>query len=394
MKKLYIKNFGPISKGFTDSDDGFFDISKLSIFIGEQGAGKSSVAKLISLFSWLEKQNQKSDKNVTLLDGTVFAEKYLKYHRIDSYLRFDTEIKYIHDNFSITFCKNQLRIENKNIEYIRPKVLYIPAERSFCTALTNPYKVPGLPPSVIDFLSDYYDAVKAQNGNKIMLPLNGYEFRFSEAENMAYISDKNNDYEIKVEDASSGLQSLTPMYVTINHYLEQINHDINERQNELNLFQIVALKQLSEKKEFSSEEIKKEQKKIINSNLICIIEEPEQNLFPSSQYDIIMNLLKGFSNLTDNTLIITTHSPYILETINNSIYADTLTKNNKDTRKYISLEQQISFDNISAYSIQNGEIHSIKDNDLKQINPSSIDLCSQKISDIYSKLSDIEYGDS
>ena len=393
MKKLCIKNFGPISKGFTDSEDGFFDISKLSVFIGEQGAGKSSVAKLISLFSWLEKHNQKSDERVSLIDSTVFADKYLKYHRIDSYLRSDTEIYYVHDNFSISFCKNQLRIESKNKNYIRPKVLYIPAERSFCTAITNPYKVPGLPPSVIDFLSDYYDAVKAQKGNKILLPLNGYEFRFSEADNMAYISDKNHHYEIKVEDSSSGLQSLTPMYVTINHYLEQLKQSIDERHSELNLYQIVELKHLSEKKELFPEDVKKEQKKIINSNLICVIEEPEQNLFPSSQYDIMMTLLKGFSNLTDNTLIITTHSPYILETINNSIYADTLTKNNKDTRKYISLEQQISYDNVSAYSIQNGEIHSIKDSQLKQINPSSIDFCSQKISDIYSKLSDIEYGD-
>ena len=49
MKKLFIKNFGPIKNGFTDSEDGFFDISKVTVFVGEQGAGKSTIAKLISL---------------------------------------------------------------------------------------------------------------------------------------------------------------------------------------------------------------------------------------------------------------------------------------------------------------------------------------------------------
>ncbi len=182
------------------------------------------------------------------------------------------------------------------------------------------------------------------------------------------------------------------MHVTIKNYLEQLNYSVEERKSELNLLQIQELKKLEENKNLSKEALIKEQKKIINSNLICVIEEPEQNLFPTSQYDIIMDILKGFSNNTDNSLILTTHSPYILETINNSIYADTITKQNKNVEKLIPLDQQISYENVSAYSIENGEIHSIKEDDIRQINPSAIDSCSQKISDIYSKLSDIEYG--
>lgn len=41
-------------EGF-DSEDGFIDFSKLALFIDDQGAGKSTVAKLFSLCSWLEK---------------------------------------------------------------------------------------------------------------------------------------------------------------------------------------------------------------------------------------------------------------------------------------------------------------------------------------------------
>ena len=106
-----------------------------------------------------------------------------------------------------------------------------------------------------------------------------------------------------------------------------------------------------------------------------------------------MNLLKGFSNGTENSLVLTTHSPYILETINNSIYADTIRKSGKDSNHLIPEECQISYNNVSAYQIENGEIHSIMDDDIKQINPAAIDKCSQKITDIFTKLTDIDFGE-
>ena len=225
MQQLFIKNFGPIKSGFTDSKDGYFDISKLTIFVGDQGTGKSSIAKLISLFSWIEKQSQNKNEDVSEIFKTNLLQRFLKFHRIDTFLNPNTTIKYITDTININYEDGQLSVQNLSDNYIRPKVLYVPAERSFCTAISNPNKVAGMPSNVLDFLADYYDSVKAQNGNKVLLPLNGYEFRFSEKDNTAYISDKNNAYEIRIEEASSGLQSLTPMYITINHYLKQIISD-------------------------------------------------------------------------------------------------------------------------------------------------------------------------
>ena len=54
MNKIKVKNFGPIKNGFNE-DDGFISIHKVTIFIGNQGTGKSSIAKLISTLMWLEK---------------------------------------------------------------------------------------------------------------------------------------------------------------------------------------------------------------------------------------------------------------------------------------------------------------------------------------------------
>ena len=413
MKKLKIENFGPIAKGYANSPDGFFDIGKISVFVGAQGAGKSSIAKIISLFSWFEKQFL-SDKSFTV-DKKQFKGTFLKYHRIDAFLRDDTYICYKTDETEIRYENGNLSFtlsDKSNEKYIRPKVLYIPAERSFCTAITNPNKVSGIPSNVRDFLSDYYDAVKAQNGQKLPLPLNGYEFRFLESENSAYISDKNSGYEIRIEDASSGLQSLTPLYVTIQYFVSQISRPLDERYSEFTLEQINNLKSvmtaLAVEKKLEKERIDKiladtknaydtikksnRQKKYINSRLICIIEEPEQSLFPSSQYDVIMSLLRDFSNSTENSLVLTTHSPYILETINNSIYADAIQKSGHDASPLIPVESHISYENVSAYLVEDGSIFPIKDDEIKQINPEAIDKCSQKISDMYSKLSDIEFG--
>ena len=54
MSKIRIKNFGPIKEGYQEND-GWLDVKKVTVFIGNQGSGKSTVAKLISTFSWIEK---------------------------------------------------------------------------------------------------------------------------------------------------------------------------------------------------------------------------------------------------------------------------------------------------------------------------------------------------
>lgn len=54
MRQMKIKNFGPIKNGFNDNN-GYFEVKRVTIFIGDQGKGKITVAKLFSTFSWLEK---------------------------------------------------------------------------------------------------------------------------------------------------------------------------------------------------------------------------------------------------------------------------------------------------------------------------------------------------
>ena len=53
-----------------DSEDGFIDFSKLTLFIGGKETGKSTVAKLFSLCSWLEKAFFRGDYDVVFTGGT------------------------------------------------------------------------------------------------------------------------------------------------------------------------------------------------------------------------------------------------------------------------------------------------------------------------------------
>ena len=53
-----------------------------------------------------------------------------------------------------------------------------------------------------------------------------------------------------------------------------------------------------------------------------IIEEPESNLFPESQ-KLVIELISMIAGV-GNAVLLTTHSPYVLGTVNNLLYADTV----------------------------------------------------------------------
>ena len=48
MSRIKIRNFGPL-KETVSAMDGWIDIEKVTVFTGNQGSGKSTVAKLVSM---------------------------------------------------------------------------------------------------------------------------------------------------------------------------------------------------------------------------------------------------------------------------------------------------------------------------------------------------------
>lgn len=75
MSKIKIKNFDPIKQGY-QQNDGWIDLKKITVFVGNQGSGKSTVAKLISTFVWIEKALVRGD-TLSTYEGIPSDTNYL-----------------------------------------------------------------------------------------------------------------------------------------------------------------------------------------------------------------------------------------------------------------------------------------------------------------------------
>jgi hypothetical protein len=98
-----------------------------------------------------------------------------------------------------------------------------------------------------------------------------------------------------------------------------------------------------------SDEVKKASLEFLSakftySSFVNIVEEPEQNLFPTSQR-ILLNHLLEFANMrADNQLILTTHSPYIINFLSIAIQGAYLKNKigvSKDATKYLERLEKV-----------------------------------------------------
>lgn len=122
-----------------------------------------------------------------------------------------------------------------------------------------------------------------------------------------------------------------------------------------------------------------------------IIEEPEAHLFPKVQKDII-DFIALFANLNDNFVLLTTHSPYVLTSANTLLYAGRLRKDFPDeVNKIMGKHQYFSHDKFSAYLLKdinsiNAMPENIVNSDTCEIISEKIDEISEKIGEVYTKL--------
>lgn len=370
MAKLKIRNFGPITTGFNEND-GWIEISPVTIFIGNQATGKSTIAKLYATFTWLEKALVRKDFLPGDLTIDAFKDNYLAYHSIKSYWHENSEIEYIGTAFKFTIANNKFVTDKISDTYVKPKIGYAPAERNLLSTIPNPDRVPGLLRSLFTYLADYDEARRFFSGKEIPI-IDNYSYLYDSSTEKTYIISKDKGKKrVELNEASSGIQSLVPISIVSQYYSKHQVERYSSNKQMLTLHEqkiaekdysdlisilgvagaaelIAALtseknngrhaffgifsllgalglgmssnsepkKQLSpiqsKKLEGEVKEKEKEVQKIIESRFINIVEEPEQNLFPTSQNKILYDLLECNNMSADNQLIITTHSPYII----------------------------------------------------------------------------------
>jgi len=126
------------------------------------------------------------------------------------------------------------------------------------------------------------------------------------------------------------------------------------------------------------------------------IEEPEAHLFPDAQRTITeLMMLTYNARKTEMQLFITTHSPYILTTINNLILAGQVYESKPSREKLAELEKvvpemcAITPGTVQVYFMDRAGCRSIMDDETGLIGTSAIDEASSDISDQFSALLDI-----
>lgn len=338
MSRIKIKYFGPIKEGLND----WIDIKKVTVLIGNQGSGKSTVAKLISTFTWLEKALYKqSTKKTEIKRKSKFQNFYCEYQSLKNYFKPTTEIEYEGDAFRFIYKHGSLDIEDiKGKKYLVPKIMYVPAERNFVSAVSQPEKLKYLPKTLYTFLEEF-ERSKQELSESLSIPINNLKFVFDKKKGESKIL--GNDYDLPLYEASSGLQSSIPLYLVSRNLSQGIDRvsDNSIAKDSLEETQVLRNRILHIlKNDKLTEELRSQAIELLssvtkNDCFINIVEEPEQNLFPSSQWSILKKLLE-FNNLNvGNRLIMTTHSPYIVNYLSIAIQAAYLSndiiENKKDT---------------------------------------------------------------
>ena len=337
-ERLSVRNFGPI----TDLD---IEIRPFTLFIGTQGSGKSTISKLLTICRdvrwWL--QILKED-NVMKPFVDFGINEYFHEDSYFLYILDDQEIKYEKGVFSsklkgennkekiATIWKNLIAknsasfLENNgltvdnlsdpltlNVLNANNRMyLYILAERNLVGNLSDSlasimlHQIP-LSNPLLEYMSMFEKAKKEFPTYDI--PFFGVKFVKNEGKERIDLIGKNRD--IPLSACSSGLQSALPMLMVIDFALKT---------NCFNCF---------------------------------VIEEPEQNLFPENQREVLGFFAKRLNN-NRAQFILTTHSPYLLSCLNVLMLAYKLFQYEeirKQVEEIVNLDVVVNPNDVAVYSL-------------------------------------------
>lgn len=263
--------------------------------------------------------------------------------------------------------------------------------------MISDWKEVSLPDNNIrNFMSDWNLARKLhKKDNSAHITSLNIEYYFDEEKEVDYIINKDGSITPLIS-ASSGIQSYVPLYILVDYFTDWIYKNeepesVTSQEKKLRIFSKIRENIFSEfdlkeqtfdniltknVKNFNKKEstiilrfLDKFQCFLKNNSTKLYIEEPELNLFPSIQRKVIYFLLKSIKNRPDDSIILTTHSPYILYALNNCLMGGII-KNNipKDMAESIeSHDSWIDPHTLSAWQIQEGTLLSIQDEQTKSI---------------------------
>lgn len=338
MKRIIIRNFGPIA----DADIYLRDVN---VVIGEQSIGKSCVLKVSCFCTWVEKRIAIEQNAGRFEKKGMFMKELLDFHRLNGYVHENIYIEYESDFMKFSYDNERgflYEWKKDRWDYKRPKISYIPAERNLVAVIPNWFEVKSVADNIQDFMADWSDARKSVGDELDILNLN-VAYQYDEGSETDFIKMKDGQV-LPFTNASSGLQSLIPLYVhlvNINSKKYQARED-NSVRHKSEIEKLVNSLVEFYGKNIGEAFIKNPKYGTINpeaglekefipnpemaqwllNNFLRLsrihhcevfLEEPEENLFPPTQQILMKTLLNLIKRQEGNTLFISTHSPYILD---------------------------------------------------------------------------------
>jgi AAA15 family ATPase/GTPase len=126
---------------------------------------------------------------------------------------------------------------------------------------------------------------------------------------------------------------------------------------------------------------------------MLFIEEPEAHLFPTAQNEVI-SFISSVHESYRTRFFMTSHSPYVISALNNMIQA------NEAVRQKLLSEEQFSavnkggasipFERVSAYTIEDGIVRSIMDEEFRMIGAYKLDDISSHFQSVMDYLLELE----
>ncbi|MDR2791966.1 MAG: ATP-binding protein [Tannerellaceae bacterium] len=354
---IRIKNFGPICEVELDP------VRPFVVIVGASGSGKSTVMKALALFRWIYK---------TLTVRSCLYHAGLSKQPLDSlpqtiwegngmakFVRPTTQITYVRGNVEITYANGVLAASRivPQTELSLEKICFVSERRVTISALPEAQRLEYMDYFPAETLSDFRMA--AQSVRDLSLGYLGIRYLAEETPlGMKYCianaeGEGDEDYKIDLHTASSGIQAVIPLAVIVEYFARHYSF------------------------------AKRFDPMVTAHNVHIHIEEPELNLYPESQRDLINFIVNrclvekhdGYGM----TVMMTTHSPYIANHLNLLLMAGM--KGKEEDGAFLREED------VDVFEIFGGYLNHLKQPGQVPINTRSM---SDPIADIYDRYNELE----
>ena len=232
MNRIKIKNFGAIKEG---AGDNWIELNQTTIFYGEPNTGKTTILKLIALFTWLEKQIELKRIKLSEISPT-FSKKCFEYYGL-TYNFFNNntviECESITHRFTVEQNKDfytEIKAEKISDDYKIPKILFVPQNRYLLNENSFINTVQDIPCYLADFLIYWDSFLRYFAEERIPIPGYGLNLYYKSIRKILYVKGEN--FKINIQEASQTIKQIAPLilvskrYLGLNTYNNEYNYSI------------------------------------------------------------------------------------------------------------------------------------------------------------------------